>query len=84
MATVVLPGDTIPPRALPLGTGKTKTLTLGPGLHHIPPSTVAATIAGALTTDHKKNAAAVEANTGRVCIAPGGKEKIQKKNKTIR
>lgn len=69
MATVVLPGDVILPSALPtVGTGKKKTLTLGPGLQHIPPSTVAATIAGALTTDNKKNAAAVEANTGRVSL----------------
>lgn len=63
---VVLPGDHIPQAALPTGTGKKKTLTLGPGLQHTPPDTVAATIAGALATDNKKNAAAVEANTGRV------------------
>lgn len=65
-ATIVLPGDEIHKDALPKGTGKKKTLTLGPGLQHIPPDTVATTIAGALTTDNKKNAAAVESNTGRV------------------
>ncbi|KAH9868235.1 hypothetical protein J1614_007307 [Plenodomus biglobosus] len=65
MATIVLPGDTIPRSLLPSGTGKKKTLTLGPGLQHIPPNTIATTIAGALTTDNKKNAAAVEANSGR-------------------
>ncbi|KAK1911029.1 hypothetical protein P3342_011631 [Pyrenophora teres f. teres] len=65
-ATVVLPGDDIPKSALPTGTGKKKTLTLGPGLRHTPPDTVTATIAGALVTDNKKNAASVESNTGRV------------------
>ncbi|CAE7205507.1 hypothetical protein CFE70_008649 [Pyrenophora teres f. teres 0-1] len=64
-ATVVLPGDDIPKSALPTGTGKKKTLTLGPGLRHTPPDTVTATIAGALVTDNKKNAASVESNTGR-------------------
>ncbi|KAL6712527.1 exosome non-catalytic core subunit rrp40 [Coniothyrium glycines] len=63
--TVVLPGDVIPQAALPTGTGKKKTLTLGPGLRHIPPETVVTTIAGALTTDNKKNAASVEYNSGR-------------------
>jgi exosome complex component RRP40 len=64
--TILLPGDQIAKSALPSGTGKKKTLTLGPGLRHIPPDTVTATIAGALTTDNKKNAASVEYNTGRV------------------
>ncbi|CBX95009.1 similar to exosome complex exonuclease Rrp40 [Plenodomus lingam JN3] len=63
--TIVLPGDVIPKSSLPSGTGKKKTLKLGPGLRHIPPNTVVTTIAGALTIDNKKNAAAVEANTGR-------------------
>ncbi len=65
-ATIVLPGDIIPKSALPTGTGKKKTLTLGPGLRHTPPDTVTATVAGALVTDNKKNAASVEYNTGRV------------------
>ena len=64
-ATVVLPGDDIAQSALPTGTGK-KTLTLGPGLRHTPPDTVTATVAGALVTDNRKNAASVEYNTGRV------------------
>jgi hypothetical protein len=64
--TIVLPGDEIAKSALPQGTGKKKTLTIGPGLRHIPPDTVMATIAGALVTDNKKNAASVEYNTGRV------------------
>jgi hypothetical protein len=64
---VVLPGDVIPPHALPTGTGKKKTLTLGPGLRHIPPNTVTTTVAGTLVTDNRKNAALVEFNSGRVC-----------------
>jgi exosome complex component RRP40 len=64
--TVVLPGDEIAKSALPTGTGKKKTLTLGPGLRHIPPDTVTATVAGALVTDNKKTAASIEYNTGRV------------------
>jgi exosome complex component RRP40 len=63
---LVLPGDDIAPSALPTGTGKRKTLKLGPGLRHIPPSTVVSTVAGALVTDNKKNAASVEFNSGRV------------------
>jgi exosome complex component RRP40 len=66
MATLVLPGDEIPAHILPTGTGKRKTLKLGPGLRHIPPSTVVTTIAGALVTDNKKNAASIEFNSGRV------------------
>jgi exosome complex component RRP40 len=72
---IVLPGDEIAKSALPQGTGKKKTLTIGPGLRHIPPDTVTATIAGALITDNRKNAASVEYNSGRVispslCISP--------------
>ncbi|KAF2034433.1 exosome complex exonuclease-like protein Rrp40 [Setomelanomma holmii] len=69
--TLVLPGDEIPASALPTGTGKRKTLKLGPGLRHIPPSTVVATVAGALVTDSKKNAASVEYNSGRYLPFPG-------------
>lgn len=66
MATLVLPGDEIPSSLLPTGTGKRKTLKLGPGLRHIPPNTVVTTVAGALVTDDRKNAASVETNSGRV------------------
>ena len=62
---VVLPGDVISQDALPTGTGKKKTLTLGPGLRHIPPNTVTTTVAGTLVTDNRKNAALVEYNSGR-------------------
>jgi hypothetical protein len=66
MATLVLPGDEIPAHILPTGTGKRKTLKLGPGLRHVPPNTVVTTVAGALVTDDRKNAASVESNSGRV------------------
>jgi exosome complex component RRP40 len=61
--TILLPGDTVPAGALP--TGKRKTLKLGPGLRHIPPDAVVATVGGALATDSKKNAASVEYNSGK-------------------
>ncbi|KAF2752342.1 exosome complex exonuclease RRP40 [Sporormia fimetaria CBS 119925] len=62
---VLLPGDTIPTSALPTPNNPKKPLTLGPGLRHIPPSTIVASIAGSLSTDNKKNAAWVEYNSGR-------------------
>jgi exosome complex component RRP40 len=65
--TVVLPGDEIPVESLPQAQNKKKALTLGPGLRHIPPSTITTSVAGALVTDNKKNAAWVEYNSGRVC-----------------
>lgn len=70
-ATIVLPGDTIPLEALPTPTGKKKTLTLGPGLRHIPPSTITSTIAGSLATDPKKAAAWIDYNSGRYLPSPG-------------
>ncbi|KAF2679494.1 hypothetical protein K458DRAFT_314092 [Lentithecium fluviatile CBS 122367] len=69
--TVVLPGDEILQDALPTPTGKKKTLTLGPGLRHIPPNTIATTIAGALATDNRKNAAWIEFNSGRYIPTTG-------------
>ncbi|KAL1613167.1 exosome non-catalytic core subunit rrp40 [Paraconiothyrium brasiliense] len=68
---IVLPGDQVPRDALPTPTGKKKQLTLGPGLRHIPPSTVASTIAGALVTDNKKVAAWIESNSGRYLPTAG-------------
>lgn len=68
--TILLPGDAVPADALPTGTGKRKTLKLGPGLRHIPPDVVVATVGGALATDSKKNAASVEYNSGRVRPTP--------------
>jgi exosome complex component RRP40 len=68
---VVLPGDHISPASLPTPAKKNKALTLGPGLQHIPPDTIRATIAGALVTDAKKNAAWIEYNTGRYTPVEG-------------
>jgi exosome complex component RRP40 len=64
-STILLPGDSIPISSLPKPVHQKKALTLGPGLRHIPPSTIAASIAGALATDPKKNAAWIEYNSGR-------------------
>lgn len=63
---IVLPGDEIPRDALPKAQNEKKALKLGPGLRHIPPNTITTTIAGALVTDSKKNAAYIEYNSGRV------------------
>ncbi|PSN70032.1 hypothetical protein BS50DRAFT_487618 [Corynespora cassiicola Philippines] len=69
--TIVLPGDEIASSALPQCPNKKKPLTLGPGLRHIPPETITTTIAGALMTDNKKNAAWIEFNSGRYLPTPG-------------
>ncbi|KAF2654110.1 hypothetical protein K491DRAFT_717397 [Lophiostoma macrostomum CBS 122681] len=69
--SIVLPGDKIPPDSLPKPQNKKKALTLGPGLRHIPPETIAASIAGALVTDNKKNAAWIEYNSGRYLPSTG-------------
>ncbi|KAF2476314.1 uncharacterized protein BDR25DRAFT_252237 [Lindgomyces ingoldianus] len=70
-STVLLPGDSISPSALPKPQNRKKHLTLGPGLRHMPPNTIASTIAGLLVTDSKKNAAWVEYNSGRYLPAAG-------------
>lgn len=61
---VVFPGDVPSPDLLP-NTSTSKTLTLGPGLRHIPPSTITATRAGELCTDSRKNALWIEGTGGR-------------------
>ena len=63
MATLLLPGESIPPDQLPKS--KKGTLTLGPGLRHIPPATVLATTTGSLHTDTKKSALWLEHSHGR-------------------
>ncbi|KAJ9624027.1 exosome non-catalytic core subunit rrp40 [Taxawa tesnikishii (nom. ined.)] len=64
--TVVLPGQPLPSSAPALpAPPSNKTLTLGPGLRHVPPSTVLPTIAGELCTDTRKNAVWVESSSGR-------------------
>ncbi|KAL3420431.1 Exosome complex component rrp40 [Phlyctema vagabunda] len=59
----VLPGDHLDADLLP--SHATLPLKLGPGLRHIPPSTITPTVAGQLHTDAKKNAVWVEYNGGR-------------------
>lgn len=63
------PGDTISPETLPQS--KKGTLTLGPGLRHIPPATISATTAGALHVDARKAALWVEHPHGRYQPAVG-------------
>lgn len=65
--TLVLPGEDIDAQSLP--SHPTLPLKLGPGLRHIPPSTITPTVAGYLCTDARKNAVWVEFNGGRVCPA---------------
>ncbi|KAM3421998.1 hypothetical protein BST61_g2375 [Cercospora zeina] len=62
-STILLPGDTIPPELLPKS--KKGTLTLGPHLRHLPPSTLLSTSAGTLQVDHRKSALWLEHSNGR-------------------
>ena len=64
--TIVLPGETISSDVLPMPLNPSQPLKLGPGLRHVPPSTITSVIAGSLCTDQKKNAIWVENNSGRV------------------
>lgn len=68
-ATILIPGEQVDSSSLP----KTKkgTLTLGPGLRHIPPSTILSTTAGALQLDYKKSALWLEPSAGRYIPAVG-------------
>ncbi|PMD16885.1 hypothetical protein NA56DRAFT_649168 [Hyaloscypha hepaticicola] len=61
--TFVLPGEIIDPVSLP--SHPKLPLKLGPGLRHIPPNTIAPTVAGQLCTDKRKNAVWVEFNGSR-------------------
>ncbi|RDW61391.1 putative exosome complex exonuclease RRP40 [Coleophoma crateriformis] len=61
--TFVLPGDSLDSELLP--SHPTLPLRLGPGLRHIPPSTITPTVAGQLCTDARKNAVWIEYNGGR-------------------
>ncbi|EKG11741.1 hypothetical protein MPH_11234 [Macrophomina phaseolina MS6] len=66
MATdIVLPGDEVPQSILDASQNHKKPLIIGPGLRHIPPSTITTTIAGSLNVDTRKNAIWVERNGGR-------------------
>ncbi|WPA97771.1 uncharacterized protein RHO25_002382 [Cercospora beticola] len=62
-STILLPGDPIPSELLPKS--KKGTLTLGPHLRHLPPSTLLSTSAGTLQVDHKKSALWLEHSNGR-------------------
>lgn len=64
-----LPGEEIPSDQLPKS--KKGTLTLGPGLRHIPPSIILSTTAGTLNVDHKKSALWLEHTNGRYQPAVG-------------
>ncbi|KAK3174044.1 hypothetical protein OEA41_001288 [Lepraria neglecta] len=68
--TLVLPGGTISPDILPNPTNPNLLLKLGPGLRHVPPSTITSTVAGLLCIDQKKNAIWVENNSGRYIPQP--------------
>jgi len=72
MATsmVVMPGDEISTDLFP-STNSSRTLTLGPGLRHIPPATITSTRAGELCTDGKKNAFWIEGSGGRYLPSVG-------------
>lgn len=61
---VLIPGDVVPSGYIP-ARKSSKPLTLGPGLHYIPPSTVSATLCGTLHRDLRKNALWLEASGGR-------------------
>ena len=66
MSMVVLPGEELPSNALPISSNPSVSLKLGPGLRHVPPSTITPVVAGLLCVDHRKNAVWVENNNGRV------------------
>jgi exosome complex component RRP40 len=52
---MLFPGAAIPTSSLPTPS-KNKSITLGPGLRHIPPSTILATAPGTLAVDPRKSA----------------------------
>ncbi|KAL8972465.1 MAG: hypothetical protein Q9197_002758 [Variospora fuerteventurae] len=68
--TLVMPGEVLSEDVLPVPSNKSVPLRLGPGLRHIPPSTVTTTIAGPLCVDGRKNAVWVENNGGRYIPQP--------------
>ncbi|KAL8351390.1 hypothetical protein RB598_006262 [Gaeumannomyces tritici] len=65
----VLPGEALPPAQIP--THPKRALRLGPGLRHIPPSSIVPTVAGQVVADGKKTAVWVEYNGGRYVPAAG-------------
>lgn len=70
-STIVLPGQQLTADQLPQTTSN-RTLTLGPGLSYLPPSTITTTVAGSLQTDARKNALWIESlNGGRYMPSVG-------------
>lgn len=65
---LVFPGDDIDSSNIP--SHPKKALQLGPGLRHLPPTTILPTIAGQLVADRRKNSIWVEHSGGRVCSQP--------------
>ncbi|KAL8386945.1 hypothetical protein RB595_010279 [Gaeumannomyces hyphopodioides] len=65
----VLPGEALAPSQIP--THPKRALRLGPGLRHIPPSSIVPTVAGQVVADAKKTAVWVEYNGGRYAPAAG-------------
>ena len=65
----VLPGEALAPSQIP--THPKRALRLGPGLRHIPPSSIVPTVAGQVVADNKKTAVWVEYNGGRYVPAAG-------------
>ncbi|MCJ1393588.1 exosome non-catalytic core subunit rrp40 [Xylographa bjoerkii] len=63
--TLVLPGEELSSQVLPLTSDSSHSLKLGPGLRHVPPSAIKATVAGVLFVDQKRKAIWVENNSGR-------------------
>ncbi|MCJ1401305.1 exosome non-catalytic core subunit rrp40 [Xylographa trunciseda] len=62
---LVLPGEVLSNETLPVSSDSSHPLKLGPGLRHIPPSTITPTVAGLLFVDQKKKAIWVENSSGR-------------------
>jgi exosome complex component RRP40 len=60
---ILLPGEAVPSDSLPKS--KKGTLTLGPGLRHIPPTNITATTLGSVAVDNKKSAVWLESTNGR-------------------
>lgn len=68
MITLVLPGESLSVESLPFASTPSNPIRLGPGLRHVPPSTVTACLAGSIHIDHKKNAIWVEHSSGGVLV----------------
>ncbi|KAI9891375.1 MAG: exosome non-catalytic core subunit rrp40 [Vezdaea aestivalis] len=70
-SSFVLPGEIISESQLPIPSNPNTSLKLGPGLRHVPPSTITTTTAGYLCTDEKKHTAWLEPSSGRYVPSVG-------------